>query len=156
MYQFLTKNGTVVAFVVGVAISVIGFFMISNGLSEFNAMPKDERATTTIFDFILKAAIGLAIVCAVIALVFGILQMFTNPKSSLKIIIGLAVIAVLFLVFYNTATIETEGSIFTKIQEDNISENVNRYITASLKTTLVLALGAVAAFAFSELRNLFK
>ena len=156
MYQFLTKNGTSVAFGLGLLIAILFLFSVLGGLDGFNALPKDDKGTTSIFNIGLQAALVLIVLCAIVALLFGIYHLVTNPKGAVKLIIGLAVLVGLIIVLYSISTPEKSGPIFETIQEFNISDNVSKFISAALSTVLILAGLAALSFVVSEIRNLFK
>ena len=156
MYQFLTKNGQLLAFGLGLVIAVIFLLSVFGGVDTFDALPKEEKGTTTIFNFGLMAAIALTVLCFIAALVFGIWQLIQHPKGSIKMLIGLGVMLVIFFIFFGSAQDETSGKLFELVQENNISSTQNKFITGALWTGVVLALLAAGTFVVSEVRNLFK
>jgi hypothetical protein len=156
MYQFLTKHGQLAAFGLGLLVAVIFLISVTGGISDFDALPKEEKGTTTIFNFGLVAAIALTIFCFVAAVGFGIWHLIQHPKGSLKMILGLVGILVIFGVFYASAQDETSGKLFELVQTNNISSGQNKFITGSLWTGVVLAILAAGTFVVSEVRNLFK
>jgi len=156
MYNFLTKHGTAVAFGLGVLVALIGILAILGGLSEFNMLSDEEKATTTIFNPAISMAIALTIACGVAILGFGLYHLVTDLKGALKFILGFAVILVLVFVFYSMAEPETSGKIGTMIQNGELSANTSKWISGALSTTLVLLGATFLAFIVSEVRNLFK
>lgn len=156
MYQILTKHGQLIAFGLGLLISVIFFLSVTSGVDAFDALPKEEKSTTTIFDFGLWASVILTIVGLLLALLFGVWHLIQNPKGSLKMVIGLAVILIIFFVFFAQTQDETSGKIFELIQLNDISSTQNKFITGALWTAVVLAMIAAGTFVVSEVRNLFK
>lgn len=156
MYQFLTKHGQLVAFGLGLLISVVFFLSVMGGVNDFDALPKEEKGTTTIFNFGLMAAIMLTILCFIAAVGFGLLHLIQNPRGSMKMILGLGVILVVFFIFYGSAQDETSGKLFELVQSNNISSAQNKFITGSLWTGVILAILATVTFVVSEVRNLFK
>lgn len=156
LYRFLTKNGVAAAFLLGVVIVVVGFLVILGGLDSFDMLSDEEKSTTTIFNFIITAAIVLAFFCALFALAFGLIHLVMNPKGSLKFVLGFVAIIALVFVFYSTATPETSGKIGTMISDGQLSPNTSKWISGALATTLVLLGGTFLVFVVSEVRNVFK
>lgn len=156
MYQFLTKNGQLLAFGLGLVIAVIFLLSVFGGIDTFDAMPKEEKGTTGIFNFGLMAAIGLTILCFVAAVAFGLLQLIQHPKGSMKMLVGLAGILVIFFIFFASTQDVTSGKLFELVQENNITSTQNKFITGALWTGVILAFLAAGTFVVSEVRNLFK
>ena len=154
MYKFLTKNGQLLAFGFGSLITVIFLLMVNGGVEEFTDLGKNpERFQTTIFDFGLMAAIGLAIAAAVIWLLFGLFQTVTNPKGAIKFLVGIAVIGILFGIAYNMA----DGNVTQKWADDfNITEGISKFVGGAITTTVGLCIAATVIFVLGELRNFFK
>ena len=158
MYNFLTKKGQLLAFGLGVLITIVFLISVVGGMESFNALGEDEKGTTSIFNAGLYSAIILVILGAVAIVVFGVYHAIQNPKGATKFLIGIAALVVVFFAFYAMAkpVTEEDGKLFSIIQKFNISEGVNKFITGALSTTVSLAFLAAAAFLLSEVRNLFK
>jgi Flp pilus assembly pilin Flp len=156
MYKFLTKNGQVLAFGLGVVIAVLFFLMIGSGVEQFDALPKEERGTTTIFNFGLYAALGLIVLCAILALLFGVFQTVMHPRASLKSLLGIVALIAVFLVAYFTANPNASASIAETLQEFQIGDGTSKFISGALWTALALAIIAAASFVISEIINFFK
>lgn len=156
MYQFLTKHGQLAAFGLGLLIAVVFMISVTGGIGDFDALPKEEKGTTTIFNFGLMSAIVLTILCFIAALLFGVWHLVQHPKGSMKMILGLVGILVIFGIFYGSAQDETTGKLFELVQSNNITSAQNKFITGSLWTGLILAILAAGTFVVSEVRNLFK
>lgn len=110
MYNFLSKNGQLVAFLVGLVLVGIFLAMAVSGAGDyyFEQMEDSEIYKVGIFDFGIMAAVALTIICAIGMLVFGIFQIFSNFKKSLTGIIGVAVIAILVIIFFNISSGEVD------------------------------------------------
>lgn len=156
MYKFLTRNGQLLAFGLGVLITVVFLISVLPNLEEFNAQGVDEQKLTNIFNSGLASVIALTILGAAAAIVFGILQTFTNLKASMKGLIGVGILLVVFFVAYAMSTPETGGPLLETIREFNITDGQSKFISGALLTTLILIGGAAAAFVISEIRNFFK
>ncbi len=144
MYNFLVKNGQLVAFGLGLLVTIIFFFGAVSGDSP-------DR-----FNFGLSMAILLAVLCAIGMVVFGLYHMATDIKGSIKGIITFVVLLVLFGLLYATAKADGSASLMATLEEFNVSPGVSKFISAAIKTTLALAAVAVLSFIFSEVRNFFK
>ncbi len=157
MYNFLVRNGQLVAFLLGVIITVIFLVSVFTGIGQFNMLPEEEQNSTTIFDFGLKATIVLIIVTAFAMLAFGIFQVATNFKSSLKGIIGLVVLVVVFFVTYSAASDEATGAVAEAADKaGGLTAGNLKFISGAITTALILIAVAAASFLLSEIRNLFK
>jgi len=156
MYKFLTRNGQLLAFGLGVLITVVFLLSVIPNLEEFNSMGVDEQKLTNIFNSGLAAVIALTILGAAAAIVFGIIQTFTNLKASTKGLLGVGVLLVVFFISYTLSTPESGGPLMETIREFNITDGQSKFISGALMTTLILVGGAAAAFVVSEIRNFFK
>ncbi|TXB63310.1 hypothetical protein [Phaeodactylibacter luteus] len=161
MYKFLTKNGQTLAFGLGVVITAIFLISVVSNMGEFTAMAEEKQAETTIFDFGLYGAIALSIVAAIAMVLFGLVQVATSFKSSMKGILGFVALLVIFFVSYSMTDtnvspyiqgaidkFEQGGAVFT---EGNL-----KFISGGISTTVILVILAAAAFVISEISNLFK
>ena len=156
MYKFLTRNGQLIAFGLGVLITLVFLISVIPNLEEFNLMSKDAQKQTNIFNSGLAAVIFLTVVGFAAAVFFGLYQTATNLKGSTKGLIGVGILVLVFLIAYMTASPETGGPIFETIQKFNVTDGQSKFISAGLTTTLILVAGAAGAFLFSEIRNFFK
>lgn len=157
MYNFLVKNGQLVAFLLGVVITLVFLVSVFSGIGEFNMLSEEEQDATTIFDFGLKATVVLIIVTAAAMLLFGIYQVATNFKSSLKGIIGLVVLIIVFFVTYSAASGEATGAVAEAADKaGGLSAGNLKFISGSITTALILVGVAAASFVLSEIRNVFK
>ncbi|MFK7807819.1 MAG: hypothetical protein AB8F74_08495 [Saprospiraceae bacterium] len=140
MYNFLVKNGQLVAFGLGLLITIIFFAGALGGDSP-------DR-----FNFGLMVAIALAILCAIAMVLFGLYQVVTNPKGSLKGIITFGILLALFGILYSTG----DTTVSPAMKEFNVSPGVGKFISGAIMTTAILAAATAASFALSEIRNFFK
>ncbi len=156
MYDFLVKRGEMLAFGLGILLVLIFLFTAIPGLDSFNALPDDQRKTSDIFNIGLWLAIILSAITVLAAVLAGILQFISNPKGSMQVLIGLAVLGVIFFAFYATSTVETTGSIVDAAAEFKVDDNTSKMISAGIKTAMLMCAGSVAAFVLAELYNAFK
>ena len=158
MYKLLTKHGQLMAFGLGLLVTILFLISVLGGIDSFNSLAEEEQGTTGIFNIGLYGAIVMCVICAVAILGFGLYHAISNPKGAMKFLIGLAVLVVVFGIFYAMAAPieEANGRLAMILDKFAITEGTNKFITGALATTVTLAALAAAAFALSEVRNLFK
>lgn len=156
MYDFLVKRGEMLAFGLGIILVLIFLGTSLPNLDAFNALPEEQQNQSDIFNTGLWLAIILGGITAVVALGFGLLQLVTNPKGSIKVLLGLAVLAVIFGIFYATAEVETTGSIVKASADFGVDDTTSKMITAAIRTAGTLTIVSVVAFILAELYNAFK
>ena len=156
MYRFMTRYGTMAAFGLGLLIAVIYLFSVLGGLSEFDALSKETKGTTSIFNAGLYGAILLVILCFAAAVIFGIVQLASNPRNAIRSIGGLVLLGAILFLGYSLAGAADTAKVQEKIASGELSENVSKLISGALWAVLALAALAAGSFVFSEIRNLFK
>ncbi|MEM7573336.1 MAG: hypothetical protein AAF433_10570 [Bacteroidota bacterium] len=166
MYDFLKKHGQTVAFGLGVLITLIFLVMIFSSDAGLTAESEDtDKYKSTVYSFGIAAAILLTILCAVAAVGFGVFQTATNPKGSLRGLIGMGIVAVLAIVGYSIATgtpaddhvslVEAVNK-FQDAQDSEITSGKYKFIGGSILTSLILLVVSVAALLFFGIRSFFK
>ncbi len=162
MYNFLTKKGQLFAFLLG-AISTI--IVVGSILGNANKAMLDnpeaakmapEIANTGILNTGLNITVILFVVALGAAVIFGLLNLVTNFKGSLKFIIGFAVMIIAFFVLKSTAEHESVGKIVETMTEFNIDEGLSKGISAAIKGTIGMAVVAVGSMIIFEVINMFK
>ena len=161
MYKFLTKNGQALAFGLGVLITAIFLISVVSNMETFSAMSEEEQDKTGIFNFGLSSAIALAFFAALFMLGFGLIQIFSNLKGSLKGLIGVAILVVIFFVTYSMSSAEPTAYIQGAIDKFEsggavFNNNTLKFIGGGIGTTVALVAIAALAFVVSEITNLFK
>lgn len=166
MYQLLAKKGQLFAIILGVAVVAIFLGSVFSGLGssgyslgdDLNQIMKDNPDQS--FDFFNPgiALTGVLIALGIgLALLFGIVQLLSAPKQSMKAIIGVLVIAAAFFAFYSTASSGADDPFMNGILgKFDVSENVSKLISGGIMTTLVLGGLAFASMILAEVGNLFK
>ena len=156
MYSFLTRNGQAVAFLVGLAIVVIMFVSIGNGLGDWSVIGEDDpaRFTTTRFNFGMYAAIGLAVLAAIAGILFGIYQLVTNPKGALKALLALGVVIGVFFII--SASADPNSAMLADLSDFSVNESQSKYITGGIWTAIILVSLAFVSMAISEVINIFR
>lgn len=152
MYNFLSKNGQLVAFLVGVVLVGIFLIMAVSGAGDyyFEQMEDSEIFKVTIFDFGIVAAVVLTIICAVGMLFFGVFQIVSNFRGSMTGIIGVAVIAILMIVFFNISsgdvdhpTIERSIEKIVESGGEEPSSGVLKWIGSGLRMGILMSVLAL-------------
>ncbi len=161
MYKFLTKNGQLIAFGLGLFIVLIFLGIVFGGLEEFNMIEEDKQNQSNLFNFGLTAVLILTVVCALAMVAFGIIQVATNLKGSLKGLIGLGVILIVFFIAYSSgAGAEEVGAVKASMDKAGIdavgADWRKGFISGGIITTLALGALAVLSFVGSEILNFFK
>ncbi len=144
MYNFLVKNGQLVAFGVGLLITIVYFVGAVGGDSP-------DR-----FNFGLITAMVLAAICAVVMIAFGLFQVASDPKGSMKGIITFGLLIGLFAVLYSTADPTLSPAMIAGGEGAGLSDSTSKLISGGMLTTLFLLGATGVAFALSEIRNFFK
>lgn len=160
MYKFLTKYGQLLA--VGVSIVVVAIFLITSlvGLSNAGYSTStdliDYKKEISFFNIGLYLTIGLFVIAALAWVLFAIYQLVSNPKESIKFMLGGLAIVIVFVIFFFVANTEVSGKMAELVSKHDITEGVNRLITAGLNTTAILAGLSVLVMIVSEFVNIFK
>ena len=166
LYKFFTGKGQMVGFLLGVGLVLLTILTVIGGIrnagyeigDDFNAMMKSEGNTETFDFFDLVAWIPTVLVIAIIGIIllFGIKQIIDNPKGSIKILGGFAVVLVLAFIFYSMSDAETAGKIGELHEKFSVSETASKWISGGLKSVLTLLGAGLLLIVLSEIRNLFK
>ncbi|MEL7378443.1 MAG: hypothetical protein AAFY36_01930 [Bacteroidota bacterium] len=167
MYEFLKKNGQLLALGVGAAISLIFIVLVfSSGDASLTAdSPDSEKYEAASFTFGIGATIALLVVCAIAALVFGVLQIADNPKGSMKGLIGLGVVAVLVFIGFGASAGDpvADGPMlvdavntFNDASGGEMSSGTYKFIGGSIVASLILLVIAVVSLLAFGIRSFFN
>lgn len=157
MYNLLTKNGQLYAFGLGALIIAITIISILTGVGDdFSTLERAEQFKTNAFNPGLILSFALIFIGVIAMFGFGLFHIFADLKGSMKGLIGLGAIAVIFFIAKAMASTDTDGPIADTIQKFNVSDGVSTLISGALTTVLIMGAVAVFAFVFSEIRNFFK
>ena len=161
MYNFLSKNGQLVAFLLGVVLVVIFLAIAVPGAGDyyFDSMDDAEIFGVNVFNFGILAAIALSVICAAGILLFGLFHVASNPKGSIKGILGVLVIAALMFLFYTMASGSADhytikGAIEnyeTSAEGRFISEGNLKWIGSAIRMGLLMAGLAFAALVIMQI-----
>lgn len=165
MYKLLTTKGQLFALILGIGVIAIYLISVFGGLSsagygvgdDLNEIMKTNAdADFGFFEFPLMLVAGLIGIAFISAVIFGLFQLVTSPKGSIKAIIAVAAILIMFFAFYTMSDAETAGRIGMLSERESVSPGQSKFISAGIKTVGVLSVGALAIMVVSEIRNLFK
>lgn len=157
MYKFLTKNGQTIAFALGLLITAIFLIMVFNGIEDFYATVEEDRNKSNLFNFGINSSVGLIILCTIGMIVFIILNVILNIKGNLKLLAGIAVVAIIYFASSAGATFEAPGTVIgDKLVDFGITGGQNGFIVGGIWTALVLVILAFGSFIILEIVNFFK
>ena len=156
MYKFFTKNGQTIGFGLGLVLVIIMMLSIFGGVEEFSSYAEDDlqRYQTSIFNAGMYAAIGLVILAAAAALIFGLVQLAGDPKGAIKGIGGLIVVIAIFFIIYSSA--DPDSAMLARLSDFSVTDGQSKMITGAIWTALILAGIAVVSTAVSEVANFFR
>lgn len=164
MYKLLTTKGQLIAIGIGLFSVLVALGSIVAGVNDkysmsddLNAIMKDNpEATFDFFNPAITVVICLIAVALISAVLFGLIGLISDPKGSMKFLLGFLGLAILFFILYSTASSEHTGRLAMLTEKFNVSDNVSRLITGGVKTVVYsIAFAAIAAVVM-EIRNLFK
>lgn len=164
MYKLLTSKGQLFAIALGLISVAIAIGSIVSGVKSNYSMSDDlvdimKGNPEATFDFI-NPAITIVIVLMVVALaaavIFGLIGLLSDPKGSMKFLIGLALIALLFFVFYSTSSGESTGRLAMITQKFDVSNSVSKLISGGVKTAVWSIFIAFFVAIIMEVINFFK
>lgn len=157
MYKFLASNGQRLAFGLGVFIIVVFLVIVNVGMGNFQQLSAEEQVSSNIFNFGLNAAIFLIIATAVAMVGFGLYQVISDFKKSVKGLLGFVALIAIFVIAYATAPGEATGEIAKAVEKvGGISSANLKFIGAGVTTSIIMSLAAFGAFILAEVRNFFK
>lgn len=165
MYKLLTQKGTMFALLLGILLIAIFFGAVFSGLSsagystsdDLNSIMKNNAdADFSFFNVGTYIFLGLIIACMAAWVLFGIAQLISSPKDSLKSIITIVALGVIFFALYSMSVHETTGSTAGILQKFDVGEGASKFISGAIKGTGLLGALAVVSVVFGELRNIFK
>lgn len=165
MYKLLTEKGQMFALLLGLVCIAIFFGTVLSGLSgagysvsdDLNQIMKNNPgADFSFFEpgmYVVAALIAIALAAAVI---YGLIQLLSSPKASLKGIIATVAIVALFFITYNMGSSDASGPISETLQKFDVSENISKLISGGITTTGILGAVAFLLLIVFEIFNLFK
>lgn len=157
MYKLFSKYGLLFAFVIGLVFVLIFFLPVVSGLPEgFSLLPDEEQTATSVFDVGLKATGALFVATVIITILASLLSLVKNPKGAVKGIIALAILLVVMFVLYSISADEDGSRVQAALAEFNVSSTLSQWISAFMKGSFIMVLGAVLIAIVGEIINIFK
>ena len=164
MYKLLTSKGQIFAVILGLISVLIAIGSIVSGVKsnytmsdDLNRIMKDNADAT--FDFF-NPAISIVMILVLLALFLAIasavMGFFTDPKGSIKFLLALAGMAILFVILYASSSAEGGARLVMLSEKFNISDGVSKLISGGVKTTVVAILIAAVGALIMEVINFFK
>lgn len=139
MYDFMIKRGPLAAFALGAFLSLLTVIFIFGG-EEMNV------------DFGLNAAKFLFIISGIIAVVYPIVNAMGDPKSLMKVGIGVGAVFVVFLISYMIS-----GNEVTDVYKTfGVDEGSSKVVGGGIIMIYVMAILAVAGIILGEVSRLIK
>lgn len=157
MYEILSKKGLLFAFLLGLAAVLLFYVPVFTGVDAFNALPEEEQDTTSIFDLGLWMTIILVVIAALAIIVFSVFSIVNDPKGSLKGLVGLGVIILIFIIGYAlTGTPDESTRLASVIERFQVNMSDHQIINGALFSALGIIILTVVAFVFGEISGLLK
>ena len=136
---------------------MIFFLPVVSGLPEgFSLLPDEEQTATSVFDVGLKATGALFVATVIITILASLLSLVKNPKGAVKGIIALAILLVVMFVLYSISADEDGSRVQAALAEFNVSSTLSQWISAFMKGSFIMVLGAVLIAIVGEIINIFK
>lgn len=156
LYKLLSTKGTLLAFVVGLLGAVIFFIPVIGGLDGFNALPDAEKKTSNIFNLGIQLMLFILAISVIITVVWALAQMVMNPSGAKMGFVWLAVIVGLFALGYFVLNSPDNDAVLADLKTNGVSTGQSKIIGGGIWLMLLMLVGSLAIFIFSEVRNLFK
>ncbi len=161
MYNFLVKNGTAVAMGVGSIVTLIFIGTVLAGLSGAGYDTSTDLMSVDFKNFngfntgiVLTFILG--VIAIVLMLVGVIMDLIQNRKTSLKMVIGIVALIIVFIILYTTATYDVGGKWDALNTEFGVAEKSSKFISAGIWTCGILLVISILSIVVSEVKNFFK
>lgn len=177
MYKFLSKNGQLLSFVVGIALSVICLISIFAGIGDrvisaemfkdgggvvmSTSEIKNVLDTVNIFDFGFYSTYALLILAIAAAILLSLWYFVRNFEvKALRSLVPIIVILVIFFIVYSSVDPDMDAYA-VKVARDNfgIGENLSnesQIVSAGITTAGWTLLATFASFIIAEIVNVFR
>jgi hypothetical protein len=158
-YKFLAKYGPTLAFALFVVCVVISMIPIIGGVSDFSSVPVEKQSYSEeggIFLAGIYISVALLIVAIIVAIIFSVFQVISNPKASTKALISFGLVAVAFFLLYSMADAKGTGSLARTIESFNIGEGISKLIGGGIQLSVFMLIGSFVVAIVMEIWNYFK
>lgn len=151
----MEKNITVRIFkIISIILILIGAVsIVLIWSSSETAIKEDPRLQSQLLNpyfFTAYVALGL---CIILALLFPVINIVSQPKNAVRVLIGIGALVVIGIIAYSFASNE-----FTELQLRalKISEAGSRVVGAALIGTYIIAGASILAILYAEVSNFIK
>lgn len=150
------KWGNQLAFGISILVTVIFLATVFSGLDKFNALADDQKRYSDLFNFGIAAAMGFTVLAFLAGVLFGLWQLVSNLKSSIRGLIGGAVMVALVIIATMMSSDDTTGPLATTITKYTISPGLSKAISGSIVAAGIMSAVAFLAAVLGEVRGFFK
>jgi len=119
---------------------------------EFEEDNKDLEESVSYIDAAVKVAIAAIGIALVLAVLFAVFFFVTNIKGSIGAFIGIAALAIVFLIAYSMS----DGNLMDGWSKLGVTENISKMSGAGIMSFFILLGVAVAATLFTEVSKIIK
>lgn len=145
-YQFLKKYGVAIGFGLGAVLAILTFVIILGNYPQGNPNIEElNKSHSGLFDFGLYAAYFLLFIAIAAMVIAPAIYMAMNPKDSVKVLIGVAVMVVLYFITNamgdGTVTVEmfkSDDSLLTAEQVANFRQGETQVSAVKFADGLIL------------------
>ena len=151
----MEKNITVRIFkIISIILILIGVVSIVLIWSKSEAAIKESvRLQNQLLNpYFLTAYVALGL-CLVLALLFPIINIITQPKNAVRVLIGIGAIVVIGFIAYSVSSNELTD---LQLRLYKITETGSRQIGAALIGTYIIAGASILAILYAEVSNFIK
>ena len=143
--------------IIAAVISLIGvFFMLRVIMIGDDAIESDPSKQGVVAGFVTFALI-LLIAVAAITVILSILNLVKNPQSLKKTLMGVAVLGVILLITYFTASGDAVIDPLTQTMvKDGEAGSVSKWVSALINFTGILGAAGLGIIGFGIVKNLVK
>lgn len=151
----MEKNLTVRIFkIISIVLILAGVVFIALILtkSKTEIMESASLQNRLLNPYFMIAYVALAL-CVILALLFPVLNIISQPKNAIRVLIGIGAIVLIGVIAYSFA-----GNQFTEFELSRlkITETGSRQVGAALLATYVIAGASILAILYAEVSSLIK
>jgi hypothetical protein len=148
MDKTIIKIAKIGAFVIG-AIALVFWLLLMIKSSMFKTATPEAMSSPILGNYLVVAYISLGI-AVVVALIFPLIHMVSNPKGATKALLGVAAIVVLGLISYLFASNNFTAQQLEKLK---ITEGTSVFVGAGLNLAFIVGIATILAAIFLAIRG---
>lgn len=151
----MEKNLTVrISKIISIILILVGvvFIVLILTKSKTEIMENASLQGSLLNPYFFTAYIALGL-CVILALIFPIVNIITQPKNAVRVLIGIAAIVLIGIIAYSVSSNELTEFQLIKLK---ITETGSRQVGAALIATYVIAGASILAILYAEVSNLIK